>query len=169
MSNTLRIKLCSLSPAHLLRTIRRFSSIEDELGRPNYPPEPILNRPLRRQSYPSRSPRFPKSNRVVENENLNAFRGKTDVDFLERFKLGFDRKLESRTDSGDKSIQYKKVENLEPLLAPEDVDEIFKKMKGTGLIPNAVAMLDGLCKDGLNVDLFLFCLREQNPSLLVAF
>ncbi|THU70403.1 hypothetical protein C4D60_Mb08t24620 [Musa balbisiana] len=32
---------------------------------------------------------------------------------------------------------------------PEDADEIFKKMKETGLIPNAVAMLDGLCKDGL--------------------
>ncbi|XP_073118325.1 uncharacterized protein [Elaeis guineensis] len=32
---------------------------------------------------------------------------------------------------------------------PEDADDIFKKMKETGLIPNAVAMLDGLCKDGL--------------------
>ncbi|KAK8950678.1 Pentatricopeptide repeat-containing protein [Platanthera zijinensis] len=31
----------------------------------------------------------------------------------------------------------------------EDADQIFKKMKQTGLIPNAVAMLDGLCKDGL--------------------
>ncbi|XP_010231895.1 pentatricopeptide repeat-containing protein At4g38150 [Brachypodium distachyon] len=31
----------------------------------------------------------------------------------------------------------------------EDVDEIFRKMKETGLIPNAVAMLDGLCKSGL--------------------
>lgn len=32
---------------------------------------------------------------------------------------------------------------------PAGADEIFKKMKETGLIPNAVAMLDGLCKDGL--------------------
>ncbi|RWV87602.1 hypothetical protein GW17_00050387 [Ensete ventricosum] len=32
---------------------------------------------------------------------------------------------------------------------PEDADKIFKNMKETGLIPNAVAMLDGLCKDGL--------------------
>ncbi|RZC45818.1 hypothetical protein C5167_038774 [Papaver somniferum] len=32
---------------------------------------------------------------------------------------------------------------------PQDADEIFKKMKETGMIPNAVAMLDGLCKDGL--------------------
>ncbi|KAK4408380.1 Pentatricopeptide repeat-containing protein [Sesamum angolense] len=142
-------KLASLSPAYLLRNIRRFSSIEDGLGRSDYPPEPIPNRPLRRQSYPSQSPRFPKSNRVRENENLNSFRGETDADFLERFKLGFDRKLESQTDSGDKSIQYEKAENPKPLSPPEDADEIFKKMKETGLIPNAVAMLDGLCKDGL--------------------
>ncbi|XP_020080110.1 pentatricopeptide repeat-containing protein At4g38150 isoform X3 [Ananas comosus] len=32
---------------------------------------------------------------------------------------------------------------------PQDAEEVFKKMKETGLIPNAVAMLDGLCKDGL--------------------
>ncbi|KAI8028175.1 Pentatricopeptide repeat-containing protein [Camellia lanceoleosa] len=32
---------------------------------------------------------------------------------------------------------------------PQDVDEIFKKMKETSLIPNVVAMLDGLCKDRL--------------------
>ncbi|KAH9327232.1 hypothetical protein KI387_007410 [Taxus chinensis] len=31
----------------------------------------------------------------------------------------------------------------------QDAQTIFKKMKETGLIPNAVAMLDGLCKDGL--------------------
>lgn len=37
----------------------------------------------------------------------------------------------------------------EPESPPEDSDQIFKKMKETGLIPNAVAMLDGLCKDGL--------------------
>lgn len=33
-----------------------------------------------------------------------------------------------------------------------DSEEIFKKMKETGLIPNTVAMLDGLCKDGLIKD-----------------
>jgi pentatricopeptide repeat protein len=32
---------------------------------------------------------------------------------------------------------------------PQEADEIFRKMKETGLIPNAVSMLDGLCKDGL--------------------
>lgn len=33
--------------------------------------------------------------------------------------------------------------------SPEDADQIFQKMKETGLVPNAVAMLDGLSKDGL--------------------
>ncbi|PIN24009.1 hypothetical protein CDL12_03252 [Handroanthus impetiginosus] len=141
MSAALRTTLRSLSTAHPLRNIRPFSSIDDGVGRPDYPREPIPNRPLRRQS------RFPKSTRGRESGNLNSFRGETDADFLEKFKLGFDRKMENpKTDSGDKSIQ---PEIAEPLTPPEDADEIFKKMKETGLIPNAVAMLDGLCKDGL--------------------
>ncbi|KAG1363296.1 pentatricopeptide repeat-containing protein [Cocos nucifera] len=40
-------------------------------------------------------------------------------------------------------------DSMVPESPPEDADDIFKKMKETGLIPNAVAMLDGLCKDGL--------------------
>ncbi|KAE8677864.1 Pentatricopeptide repeat-containing protein [Hibiscus syriacus] len=40
-------------------------------------------------------------------------------------------------------------EHEEKVTPPQDADEIFKKMKENGLIPNAVAMLDGLCKDGL--------------------
>lgn len=32
---------------------------------------------------------------------------------------------------------------------PQEAEEIFQKMKETGLVPNAVSMLDGLCKDGL--------------------
>ncbi|CAL5376871.1 unnamed protein product [Camellia sinensis] len=66
-------------------------------------------------------------------------------DFLEKFKLGFDK--------GDKHLPLRKQEEDKVMKAspppPQDVDEIFKKMKETGLIPNAVAMLDGLCKDGL--------------------
>ena len=34
-----------------------------------------------------------------------------------------------------------------PESAPKDVDDIFKKMKKTGLIPNVVTMLDELYKD----------------------
>ncbi|KAG0490115.1 hypothetical protein HPP92_006978 [Vanilla planifolia] len=41
------------------------------------------------------------------------------------------------------------ADSIELESPPEDADQIFKKMKETGLIPNAVAMLDGLCKDGL--------------------
>lgn len=158
MSTSLRTKLRTLST---LRNVRYFSS--DGLDRPGYPPEPIPNRPLRRQSTnpPPRGPRFPKppsgggGGRGRENENLNPFRGgETDADFLERFKLGFDRKSENpkTADSGDISGTQteKREENVEPPPPPpEAADEIFKKMKETGLIPNAVAMLDGLCKDGL--------------------
>ncbi|CAI9775493.1 unnamed protein product [Fraxinus pennsylvanica] len=39
-----------------------------------------------------------------------------------------------------------KPENVEPIPPSEDAEAIFKKMKETGLTPNAVVMLDGLCK-----------------------
>ncbi|KAL5168550.1 Pentatricopeptide repeat-containing protein [Glycine soja] len=49
---------------------------------------------------------------------------------------------------------------------PQDADEIFKKMKETGLIPNAVAMLDGLCKDGLVQEaLKLFGLMREKGTI----
>lgn len=49
---------------------------------------------------------------------------------------------------------------------PEDVDEIFRKMKQTGLIPNAVAMLDGLCKNGLVQDAMkLFGLMREKGAI----
>lgn len=49
---------------------------------------------------------------------------------------------------------------------PEDSDQLFKKMKETGMIPNAVAMLDGLCKDGLVQDAMkLFGLMREKGSM----
>ncbi|KAB2047758.1 hypothetical protein ES319_A13G068500v1 [Gossypium barbadense] len=70
----------------------------------------------------------------------------SDFNFLEKFKLGLENKRE-RVPSESEAMHRK--EHEEKLSPPEDADEIFKKMKETGLIPNAVAMLDGLCKDGL--------------------
>ncbi|KAG6420397.1 hypothetical protein SASPL_116923 [Salvia splendens] len=86
------------------------------------PHEPIADRPLRNQSRPRKA--------------------ETDADFLEKFKLGLD---------SDSSIKENpsKNEAVDRGSDSEDANEIFKKMKETGLIPNAVAMLDGLCKDGL--------------------
>ncbi|GJM94199.1 hypothetical protein PR202_ga10823 [Eleusine coracana subsp. coracana] len=53
-----------------------------------------------------------------------------------------------------------------PPQQPEDVDEIFQKMKQTGLIPNAVAMLDGLCKNGLVQDAMkLFGLMREKGAI----
>ncbi|KAF8406772.1 hypothetical protein HHK36_008864 [Tetracentron sinense] len=63
--------------------------------------------------------------------------------FLAKFKLG-DQKRENNPHPAP--ITSATEEAKAP---PQDADEIFKKMKETGLIPNAVAMLDGLCKDGL--------------------
>ncbi|KAL6964168.1 hypothetical protein U1Q18_035226 [Sarracenia purpurea var. burkii] len=71
-------------------------------------------------------------------------------DFLEKFKLGFDKGGKHLPEAADTSFdkQEKEMKGVVETPPPE-ADEIFKKMKETGLIPNAVAMLDGLCKDGL--------------------
>ncbi|KAF3338712.1 pentatricopeptide repeat-containing protein [Carex littledalei] len=54
---------------------------------------------------------------------------------------------------------------------PQDADEIFRKMKETGLIPNAVSMLDGLCKDGLVKEAMLLfsVIREKGiiPEVVI--
>lgn len=65
--------------------------------------------------------------------------------FLEKFKLGFD-KDEKKIEQNLKPEEIQKEADEGP---PQEADVIFKKMKETGLIPNTVAMLDGLCKDGL--------------------
>ncbi|GFP91288.1 pentatricopeptide repeat-containing protein at4g38150, partial [Phtheirospermum japonicum] len=146
---SLRIKLRSLSAAHLLRSFS--SSIDDGLGQP---PEPIPNRPLRKQSsYPSLpSPRIP---------NHNCGR-KIDTQHSSRFKLGFEPEVENPKTQPEKSDNIE----VQPLSPPDDADEIFKKMKETGLIPNAMAMLDGLCKDGLVQDAMkLFGLMREKGTI----
>lgn len=116
------------------------------------PPDPLPNRPLRGRQQPERPPR---NNRP----NFRRDRTRNDVSddsFLEKFKLSFDKI--DKTQQGAPTAQPLQEENKwsqdqmvneERTPLPEDADEIFKKMKETGLIPNAVAMLDGLCKDGL--------------------
>lgn len=161
MSTALRAKLRSISASHFSRNRRLFSSIDDAVNHSDYPPEPIPNRPLRKDTGPSR-PRFPHANRGRGNGNLNASRGQTDSDFLERFKLGLDSKSESpKSDAVGKGIPSENAES-----PTEDADEIFRKMKATGLIPNAVAMLDGMCKDGLVQDaLKLFGLMREKGAI----
>ncbi|KAJ1415293.1 hypothetical protein SESBI_18250 [Sesbania bispinosa] len=71
--------------------------------------------------------------------------------FLDKFKLGFDNKTMNPSEVAT-SNQYEEAKRSDPSQttpesAPQDAYEIFKKMKETGLIPNSVAMLDGLCKD----------------------
>ncbi|GFQ03272.1 pentatricopeptide repeat-containing protein at4g38150, partial [Phtheirospermum japonicum] len=117
-------------------------------------PKPIPNRPLRKQSScPSPpSPRIPNHNRGRKIETQHS----------SRFKLGFEPEVENP------KAQPEKSDNIEekPLSPPGDADEIFKKMKETGLIPNAKAMLDGLCKDAMKL---IGLMREKGtiPEVVV--
>ncbi|XP_059654099.1 pentatricopeptide repeat-containing protein At4g38150 [Cornus florida] len=149
-------------------------------GRQN-PPFPIPNRPLRgeRPIYQSERSKFDSGrpgksidkntpfrvggNRTASQSQSSSSGRAESVgdDFLDKFKLGFDKEGEKPLPDATKP-QFRQEEDEEntsdravpvppppPLTPPQDADEIFKKMKETGLIPNAVAMLDGLCKDGL--------------------
>ncbi|CAN1156489.1 Pentatricopeptide repeat-containing protein At4g38150, partial [Linum perenne] len=157
-------------------------------GRDLPPPNPIPNRPLRRErTFQSRSvspqpppppSRFPQNQnaqfqsqsrvRPIKDVNSRASNQEdniSDAAFLDRFKLR-PNKVEAEikdpvtTPSAAESSPPKeskdephrrspKSDSSRIQAPPPDADEIFKKMKETGLIPNAVAMLDGLCKDGL--------------------
>ncbi|XP_042470701.1 pentatricopeptide repeat-containing protein At4g38150-like [Zingiber officinale] len=65
----------------------------------------------------------------------------------QKFNLGPSGQQKKTDEADQNNSDSTKPISLEA--PPEDADEIFKKMKETGVIPNAVAMLDGLCKDGL--------------------
>ncbi|XP_047947817.1 pentatricopeptide repeat-containing protein At4g38150-like [Salvia hispanica] len=136
MSIALRTKLGSTG-ARLLRSLAAARSFSHQ------PREPIPDRPLRNQSRIQSRPR----------------KAETDADFLEKFKLGLD---------SDSSVKENpsKSEAVDRGSDSEDANEIFKKMKETGLIPNAVAMLDGLCKDGLVHDAMkLFGLMREKGAI----
>ncbi|KAK3195527.1 hypothetical protein Dsin_026837 [Dipteronia sinensis] len=144
-----------LMPKHPISTststllLRRFSSSindDDSNNRNNgqNPPEPIPNRPLRGErpfnshNHPQGRPQLPKLPDHVQ----------SDTSFLEKFKLAADNKTENPPQNDTAERKTGTLDQAAPQ-PPQDADEIFKKMKETGLIPNAVAMLDGLCKDGL--------------------
>ena len=99
--------------------------------------------------------------------------GQSGDSFLDKYKLGFDDEVGSKSDvEASSELEEARAVNSsnsnEPVQQsmPQDADEIFKKMKETGLIPNAVAMLDGLCKDG-NVQeaLKLFGLMREKGTI----
>lgn len=137
------------------------------------PPEPIPNRPLRDDSgRPSYVPQEKSQSRPFisvdwpEGQNKNQIpQASGGEDFLQRFQLESDHK---KTDQGlppkeEKTDASAAEVSPQPL---QDPDELFKKMKENGLIPNAVAMLDGLCKDGLVQEaLKLFGYMREKGSL----
>ncbi|KAF7815460.1 pentatricopeptide repeat-containing protein [Senna tora] len=105
-----------------------------------------------------------------DNHEMNREATGLEDSFLEKFKLGSDNKRGNPLDvAGSSHVEEEKKSNPDqpaPESIPQDADEIFKKMKETGLIPNAVAMLDGLCKDGLVQDAMkLFGLMREKGTI----
>ncbi|XP_022743903.1 pentatricopeptide repeat-containing protein At4g38150-like [Durio zibethinus] len=159
-------------PLYLLQT-RLFSDIRrpfrdsepisfNRKGDGDKAPEHIPNRPLRGQrpfnpslretkgaTFNSNGSSFQSPNtKFASDPEKNREDSQSDVNFLEKFKLGLNNKREKQPSYSEAAAQVRKRQE-EKLSPPQDANEIFKKMKETGLIPNAVAMLDGLCKDGL--------------------
>lgn len=116
--------------------------------------------------------------------NLSDFRrermknDRSDNSFLEKFMLSSDKKVEQNSvakapiyGGGILNAKNEKIVEGKVPAPPEDAEQIFKQMKETGLIPNAVAMLDGLCKDGLvqqAMDLFRTMREKGNiPEVVV--
>ncbi|KAJ1283950.1 hypothetical protein BS78_03G166500 [Paspalum vaginatum] len=84
---------------------------------------------------------------------------------LEKLKLGDGPFAAAAAATGGGAERRQPEDKPEPQ-QPLDVDEIFRKMKETGLIPNAVAMLDGLCKNGLVQDAMkLFGLMREKGAI----
>ncbi|CAM0881261.1 unnamed protein product [Alopecurus aequalis] len=96
-------------------------------------PTDILRRAAAKQHQPQQRPEGSAQKAIGES-------------LMEKLKLG-DAASSSASAPVGNNVEGHQPEN-EPGQS-EDVDEIFRKMKETGLIPNAVAMLDGLCKSGL--------------------
>jgi pentatricopeptide repeat protein len=86
---------------------------------------------------------------------------------LEKLKLGNgDDGAASAMGDGAERQQHPESEPQQKQQQLADVDEIFRKMKETGLVPNAVAMLDGLCKNGLMQDTMkLFGLMREKGAI----
>ncbi|XP_011040849.1 PREDICTED: pentatricopeptide repeat-containing protein At4g38150 [Populus euphratica] len=114
------------------------------------------NRPARPQ--PSHPPSTTSPFNLQPQTQTHDFNRISDDAFLDKFKLRPDHNNNVNKDAAaadtkaaaaplpPKNEQGNSASTSEP---SQDAEQIFNKMKETGLIPNAVAMLDGLCKDGL--------------------
>ncbi|KAJ7002342.1 pentatricopeptide repeat-containing protein [Populus alba x Populus x berolinensis] len=133
------------------------------------PPDPIPNRPLRGER-PNLSSNHSSSNRGGGGPNLNSDhsssnRGGRGPNFNKNTNRParpqpshppsttspFNLQPQTQTHDFNRISDDAFLDKfkLHPAITTTDAEQIFNKMKETGLIPNAVAMLDGLCKDGL--------------------
>ncbi|XP_019053651.1 PREDICTED: pentatricopeptide repeat-containing protein At4g38150-like [Nelumbo nucifera] len=88
-----------------------------------------------------------------------------DENFLKKLRLCEEKKENTNETSPTQVAETDVKAELDS--TPQDADEIFRKMKETGLIPNAVAMLDDLCKDGLVQEAMkLFGLMHEKGTFL---
>ncbi|XP_057446171.1 pentatricopeptide repeat-containing protein At4g38150-like isoform X2 [Lotus japonicus] len=152
-----------------------FSDRRSREGSEPIPSTKPVNQRTREYNRGSRS-RFDGNRDEVEKTTMKSdlgFQGRNRPDvanqlgdsFLDKFKLGFDNKAGNSSETNQSEEATKSSNSNQPAM-PEDADEIFKKMKETGLIPNAVAMLDGLCKDGLVQEaLKLFGLMREKGTI----
>ncbi|XP_043709071.1 pentatricopeptide repeat-containing protein At4g38150 [Telopea speciosissima] len=127
-----------------------FDEDETRNQNPQNPPEPIYNRPLTGGHRDERSYTDPFTHKLNFGSNLDNDKkmNQSNENSPVQFTISEEKreKPHQNATSVTSDVTEDKAASDEQ---PEDADEIFKKMKGTGLMPNAVAMLDGLCKDGL--------------------
>ncbi|CAE6202066.1 unnamed protein product [Arabidopsis arenosa] len=113
----------------------RFVSTGDNRN----PPEPLPNRALRgerspnsRRDPPSPNPYRDSPARRSDNSTLS------DHGFLEQFKLGVSKEESPKTEQKPPQEETSELSQSQSQSPPEDSDEIFKKMKEGGLIPNKI-------------------------------
>ncbi|XP_038888881.1 pentatricopeptide repeat-containing protein At4g38150 isoform X2 [Benincasa hispida] len=152
------------SPPPDHREARRVPNFNKEVSAPF--PDDNRNQRFNRRSEGSSS-RF--ANEASISRQRNESLTQKDFSFLERFKLNTDNQsssIEKTEESSSARLSESMQEKQSQPQRPPEADEIFRKMKETGLIPNAVAMLDGLCKDGLIQEAMkLFALIREKGTI----
>ncbi|KAA0050550.1 hypothetical protein IC582_000629 [Cucumis melo] len=193
LHNPLRTPDFSLSPAPSRRFSsnsmdddRAFSESEPRNTPPQrrFPPDHREARRVPRggvtDSYDNRNQRFNRhsegsSSRFTNEGSTSRQRSESlsqkDFSFLEKFKLNTDNQSSGNEKTEENSSSAPVSESMQEKQQsqhqrPPAADEIFRKMKESGLIPNAVAMLDGLCKDGLIQEAMkLFALIREKGTI----
>lgn len=152
--------------------LRTLNFGADPENNPPPPPPPPPRRPGGAPDDSSPHAAFPTDilRRAAGKQPLPPLQQPIGESLMEKLKLGDAAATSAAGNSGERPQPEREPTKPPPpeheAAQPEDVDEIFRKMKETGLIPNAVAMLDGLCKSGLVQEAMkLFGLMREKGSI----